>query len=218
MATRSMFFDLHPICRVKSRREIPNPNLQIPGKSRAPREIPNPNFQIPSKSRAPREISNPNFQIPGKSQLSNSKKSNHWLFEIIEEKIRVNSRASAASRSRAASVAFSKPTSINRRNKRLSFASLRQIFTRITKSFLLQASSASIQLAATDPHARTDCRISSALLTVLGNCLQTSAQTLRIGTSDLRGHVALHYLPFESWELLPCCLGFAAAGSVHGRK
>jgi hypothetical protein len=31
-----MFFDLHPICRVKSRREIPNPNLQIPGKSQSP--------------------------------------------------------------------------------------------------------------------------------------------------------------------------------------
>ena len=57
MATRSMFFDLHPTCRMKSAREIPNPNLQIPGKSRARRELPNPNFQI-----------------PGKSQLSNSKK------------------------------------------------------------------------------------------------------------------------------------------------
>jgi hypothetical protein len=31
-----MFFDLHPICRVKSRREIPNPNFQIPGKSQSP--------------------------------------------------------------------------------------------------------------------------------------------------------------------------------------
>jgi hypothetical protein len=36
MATRSMFFDLHPTCRVKSRREIPNPNLQIPGNSQSP--------------------------------------------------------------------------------------------------------------------------------------------------------------------------------------
>ena len=48
--------------------------------------------------------------------------------------------------SRADSVAPAKPASINRKNKRLSFASLRQILTRITKSFLLNASSASIQL------------------------------------------------------------------------
>src|SRR5439155_25294217 len=34
------------------------------------------------------------------------------------------------------------------------------IFARIRKSFLLNASSASIQLAATEPDARTSCRIS----------------------------------------------------------
>src|SRR5206468_5152271 len=41
--------------------------------------------------------------------------------------------------------------------------------TRITKSFLLNASSASIQLAATDPDARTSCRASSVLLIVRGS-------------------------------------------------
>jgi hypothetical protein len=39
-----MFLDLHPTCRVKSQREIPNPNLQIPG---------NLNRQIP-KAAEPR--------------------------------------------------------------------------------------------------------------------------------------------------------------------
>jgi hypothetical protein len=39
------------------------------------------------------------------------------------------------------------------------------------KSFLLRASSASIQLAATEPDARTNCRTSSALLTVRGKLL-----------------------------------------------
>src|SRR3954467_4066081 len=65
---------------------------------------------------------NPKSQIPSPKQISIAKfqKSDHWLFEIIAEKIRVNSRASAASRSRAASADFSKPTSINRRNNRLS--------------------------------------------------------------------------------------------------
>jgi len=56
-------------------------------------------------------------------------------------------------------VAFVEPVSTNRKNSRLSFASFRQILTRIRKSFLLNASSASIQLAATEPDARTDCRI-----------------------------------------------------------
>src|SRR6266581_5155092 len=99
------------------------------------------------------------FQIPiPKSQinlkLSRSKKSNYSLFEIIEEKIKVNSRASAASSSRVPKVVLVNPASTNRKNNRLSFASLRQIFTRIRKSFLLNASSASIQLAATDPDER----------------------------------------------------------------
>jgi len=56
-------------------------------------------------------------------------------------------------------VAFVEPVSTNRKNSRLSFASFRQILTRIRKSFLLNASSASIQLAATEPDARTNCRI-----------------------------------------------------------
>src|SRR5206468_10488867 len=109
-----------------------------------------------AKSQSPSsEIPIPNSQFPNKLQLPNSKTSRDYsLFEIIEEKISVNSRASAASLPRAATVAFVKPASSNRKNKRLSFASLRHIFTRITKSFLLNASSASIQLAATDPDAR----------------------------------------------------------------
>src|SRR5882724_5462261 len=121
------------------------------------------------------------IQIP-KSQvnlkLSRSKKSNYSLFEIIEEKIRVNSRASAASSSRAAKVVLVNPASTNRKNKRLSLASLRQIFTRIRKSFLLKASSASIQLAATEPEARINCRTSSVLLIVRGrgSCF-TNART-----------------------------------------
>src|SRR4029077_5492663 len=65
---------------------------------------------------------------------------------------------------------------INLRNNRHSFASFRQIFSRIRKSFLLSASSASTQFAATEPDARTSCRTSSALLTVLGNGL-TNART-----------------------------------------
>jgi hypothetical protein len=48
-------------------------------------------------------------------------------------------------------VAFVEAVSTNRKNNRLSFASFRQILTRITKSFLLKASSASIQFAATEP-------------------------------------------------------------------
>jgi hypothetical protein len=47
-------------------------------------------------------------------------------------------------------VAFVEAVSTNRKNNGLSFASFRQILTRITKSFLLKASSASIQFAATE--------------------------------------------------------------------
>jgi hypothetical protein len=81
-----------------------------------------------------------------------------------------SSRASVASLSRAVALLFVAAW-ISRRNSRLSFASLRQIFTRSKKSFLLSAASASIQFAATDPEARTNCRTSSTLLIVLGNCL-----------------------------------------------
>src|SRR4029077_5772541 len=118
------------------------------------------------------EVPNPKFQIPGKSQLSKVKirACDHALFEIIEEKISVSSRAPATSLSRADAVVCDKPASTRRKNNRLSFASLRQIFTRMRKSFLLSASSASIQFAATEPDARTNCRTSSALPTVFGNC------------------------------------------------
>src|SRR5882724_7799810 len=120
------------------------------------------------------QIPIPNSQFPNKSQIGNPKKSNFSIFEIIEEKISVSSRACSASLSRAATVVLVKPMSINRKNNRLSLASLRQIFTRIRKSFLLNASSASIQLAATDPDARTNCRTSSVLLIVRGSCLTTA--------------------------------------------
>jgi hypothetical protein len=49
----------------------------------------------------------------------------------MEEKINVSSRASAANLSWLARVAFVNPTSTNRKNNRLSFASFRQIFNRI---------------------------------------------------------------------------------------
>src|SRR5213592_3565130 len=120
-------------------------------------------LQIP----IPKSQVNLNFQI---------QKSNHSFLETIEEKISVNSRASPANSSRVPSVAFVEPASTSHKNNRLSFASFRQIFTRIKKSFLLKASSASIQLAATEPDARTNCRTSSPLLTVLGNCF-TNART-----------------------------------------
>src|SRR5204863_3266884 len=116
------------------------------------------------------------FQIPipksqGKFNRQIQKRQRcHPLFEMIDAKIKVNSRASVASASRAVRLFFVGPGSTSRRNKRLSFASFRQIFVRIRKSFLLNASSASIQLAATEPEARTNCLTSSVLLIVLGSC------------------------------------------------
>src|SRR5439155_19638684 len=80
-------------------------------------------------------------------------------FEMIAEKISVSSRASFARLSRELS--FASPASSSRKKGRLSFASFLQIFTRIRKSFLLSAWSASIQFAATDPEARTNWRTSS---------------------------------------------------------
>src|SRR5436190_10415631 len=79
---------------------------------------------------------------------------------------------------------------LTRRANRLSFASFRQIFARIRKSFLLKASSASIQLAATEPDARTNCRTSSVLLTVLGNCftkVRTDSANRNVRSSRSRG-------------------------------
>src|ERR1700730_19363254 len=125
------------------------------------------------------EVPNPNSQAPGKISIRNeSKRDAHelLLFEMMAEKINVSSRASAARISRFMMLLFVKPASTKRKNKRLSFASFRQIFARIKTSFLLRASSASIQLAATEPDARTNCRTSSVLLTVRGNCL-TNAPT-----------------------------------------
>src|SRR5205814_2571106 len=136
------------------------------------------------------------FQIPipksqGKFNRQIQKRQRcHPLFEIIDEKIKVNSRASAARASRLAALFFAEPTSTNRKNKRLSFASFRQIFARIRKSFLLSASSASIQLAATEPDARTNCRTSSILLSVLGNCftnVRTDSANKKVRFSKSRG-------------------------------
>src|SRR5438309_5167949 len=119
---------------------------------------------------------NPNSQFPNKFQIRKSNENNYSLFEMIAEKINANSQASSANLSRADAVLCDEPASIKRKNNRLSLASLRQIFTRMRKSFLLNASSASIQFAATEPDARTNCRTSSVLLTVLGNCF-TNART-----------------------------------------
>src|SRR5207244_5694638 len=124
-------------------------------------EAPNPNSQIPGKF---------NYQIPKRAARD------YRLFEIIDEKIKVSSRASVAKVSLVITLLFTKPESTSRKKSRLSFASFRQIFTRIRKSFLLRASSASIQLAATEPEARTNCLTSSVLLTVRGNCF-TNART-----------------------------------------
>jgi hypothetical protein len=96
-----------------------------------------------------------------------------------------------------------KPVSINRKNSRLSFDSLRQIFTRIRKSFLLRASSASIQLAATEPDARTNCRTSSVLLSVRRNCL-TNARTdcAELERSVLQITWFSGVLHFGTWDLI----------------
>jgi hypothetical protein len=104
---------------------------------------------------------------------------------------------SSANMSRVDVVLCDEPRSIKRKNNQLSFASFRQIFTRIKKSFLLKASSASIQFAATEPDARTNCRTSSMLLIVFG-ASRTRARVLQIETSDLLDHVVWYDLPFES--------------------
>src|SRR5947208_7671695 len=112
---------------------------------------------IPTKARAltfmfeaPNPKSQAKFQLP---KLKKKCAHDPPFFEIIDEKISVSSRASEASASRSAPLFLVNPESISCKNKRLSFASLRQIFTRIRKSFLLSASSASIQFAATEPEA-----------------------------------------------------------------
>src|SRR6202030_1400880 len=157
-------------------------------------------FQIPiSKLQAKfSRLENEKFQVPipkhqGKFQPKQIKKRRHHEpldFEMIDEKISVSSRASAANTSRGAALALLRPVSISRRKSLLSFASFRQIFTRIRKSFLLKASSASIQFAATDPDARTSCLTSSVLLTVLGNCftnVRTDSANRNVRSSRSRG-------------------------------
>src|SRR4030095_7249638 len=122
-------------------------------------------YDVPAKS-----------QIPGsksqaKSQTNKVRKPRTHeppVFEIMDEKISVSSRASFSKASREFADSSVDPPSVKRKKSRLSFASFLQIFTRIKKSFLLSASSASIQFAATDPDARTSWRTSSALLIFRG--------------------------------------------------
>src|SRR5260370_500618 len=73
----------------------------------------------------------PKSQATLKSQGVKSCDHNPLLFEMIAEKINVSSYASQASSSRR--LLFAVPTSINRRKRRLSLASLRQIFARTRK-------------------------------------------------------------------------------------
>src|SRR5437763_14040150 len=139
------------------------------------------------------EAPNPKPQIPSKIATAKAQKKcahDPPFFEIIDEKISVSSRASEASASRPAPLFLVNPVSISRKNKRLSFASLRQIFTRIRKSFLLSASSASIQFAATEPEARTSCRTSSVLPIVLGRRFtnpRTDSAKRNVRSSKSRG-------------------------------
>src|SRR5437667_11150918 len=81
---------------------------------------------------------NPNSQFPNKFQIRKSNENNYSLFEMIAEKINVNSRASSANLSRADAVLCDEPASIKRKNNRLSFASLRQNLQAHEKVFLAQ--------------------------------------------------------------------------------
>src|SRR6202047_3965779 len=135
---------------------------------------------------------------------------------MIAEKISVNSRASAANASRRFTFSLLRPVSLNRKNSLLSFASFRQIFTRIRKSFLLKASSASIQFTATEPEARTNCRTSSVLLSVLGNCftsLRTDSANRNVRSSRSRGLAPSSILGLGFDPLLGIwVLGFGTCG------
>jgi hypothetical protein len=132
-----------------------------------------------------------------------------------------SSRASVARLSRALALLFV-AASIKRRNSRLSFASLRQIFTRSKKSFLLSASSASIQFAATDPDARTNCRTSSTLLIVLGNCLtklRIDSANRNVRSSRSRGFEPCFILKLGFGCLLGIWgLGFVICGPGRGDR
>src|SRR5438067_4512749 len=163
---------------------------------------------IPTKARALTFMFEaPNPKPQAKFQLPKLKKKcahDPPFFEIIDEKISVSSPASEASASRSVPLFLVNPVSINLKNKRLSFASLRQIFTRIRKSFLLSASSASIQFAATEPEARTSCRTSSVLPIVLGRRF-TNARTdsaKRIRSSKSRGLAPSSILGIGNWDLI----------------
>ena len=128
----------------------------------------------------------------------------------------MSSRASFAKPSRQLAVFFATPASSSRKKRRLSFASFLQIFTRIRKSFLLRASSASIQLAATDPDARTNCRTSSALLRLLGNCLtnvRTDSANRNVRSSRSRRLASPSILKLEFCRLFGIWdLGFGICG------
>ena len=128
----------------------------------------------------------------------------------------MSSRASVAKPSRQPAYSSLRPRRSVARISRLSFASFLQIFTRIRKSFLLSASSASIQLAATDPDARTNCLTSSALLRVLGNCLtnaRTDSANRNVRSSRSRRFAPSSILAFGICRLLGIWdLGFVICG------
>jgi hypothetical protein len=109
---------------------------------------------------------------------------------MIAEKISVNSRASPANASRRFTFSFAE-TCITQSQEQPALVRLfgTNLHTQ-KKTFLLKASSASIQLAATDPEARTNCRTSSVLLSVLGNCftnVRTDSANKNVRSSRSRG-------------------------------
>ena len=134
---------------------------------------------------------------------------------MIEEKMSTSSRASVARLSRAVALLFV-AVSISRRNNRLSFAYFATDFHPEQEIFS-RASSASIQFAATDPDARTNCRTSSTLLIVLGNCLTK----LRIASANrnVRSSRSRRFAPSSILKLgFGCLPGIRSATVICGRS
>jgi hypothetical protein len=98
------------------------------------------------------------------------------FFEMIAEKIKVSSRASSASSSRPRLVASL--ISTNRKNRRLSFDSLRQIFARRRKSFAQR-------LVSLDPVCRDRARSPNQLANIL-NVSESTRQFLHKRSNSLR--------------------------------
>ena len=89
-------------------------------------------------------------------------------FFTIDEQISFNSCASCRSSARILSRAIFSPVSKSLSQSSHSFASLRQVRNFITRSFSPNASLASMQFAATEPEARTNCFTSSIFAIVRG--------------------------------------------------